>query len=153
MRRSFAAGLQAVDLATTASASLPADSVNVQSMLAEIGTGFPTRRVHRLSIAEALARTHTIAAPGTSPFAREAVAVFIEYADFWLERFGPWSGYDMLYWESPAGLWCAARVAALELAHRVEMPYNARHVLEALASGDWRERQGRTVQSTFIQEQ
>lgn len=152
-RRSFGAGLQALGFATTAFAALPADIVNVQSMLAEIGTGFYTRRTRRVPTADGLARTHTSAAHGTSRFTREAFAAFIEYADFRLERFGPWSWYDMLYWESRAGLWTAARVAELELAHRVEMPYNSRHVLEALASGDWRERQGRILQSAFIQEQ
>ncbi|WP_439565209.1 hypothetical protein [Microcella sp.] len=148
-RRTFAAGLQAFGFSSSTFSGLPHDIVNVQSMLAEVGTGFYRNRDFEKPTASNLARTYSSQPHGASGYAREAFAEFIEYADFREERFGPWSWYDILYWESRAGLWSAIRVAELELSHRVEMPYNSRHVLEALASGSWRQRQERVAQKAY----
>lgn len=149
-KRTFATGLQAFGFTSSTYSGLPHDIVNTQSMLAEIGTGFYKNRELRKPTAANLARTYSAQPHGASPYAKEAFAEFIEYGSFQEDLFGPWSWYDMLYWESRAGLWSAIRIAELELSHRVEMPYNSRHVLEALASGTWRERQARDVQRTYM---
>jgi hypothetical protein len=149
-KRTFAAGLQAFGLTSSAFSGLPHDIVNIQSMLAEIGTGFYMNRELSKPTASNLARTYSAQAHGGSRYAREAFEEFIEYADFHEDRFGPWSWYDILYWESRAGLWAAVRVAELELSHRVELPYNSRHILEALASGSWHQRQERVAQKSYI---
>jgi len=123
-----------------ASADLGPDAVTLQSMIAEVGTGFYKVRDRQDAGADALAATFSRQRVATSDYGRAAFEEFIDYAEFTPDRFGPWSRYDLQYWEHRVALWASLRVQELEVTHRVELPFNSRHVLEGLASAPWRVR-------------
>jgi len=123
-----------------AAAGLGPDAVILQSMVAEVGTGFYKVRDRADAGADALAATFSRQRLGTSDYARAAFEEFIAYAEFTPDRFGPWSRYDLQYWEHRVALWISLRDQELEVTHRVELPFNSRHVLEGLAAAPWRVR-------------
>jgi asparagine synthase (glutamine-hydrolysing) len=121
----------------SATEALGENAITLQSMIAEVGTGFYQVRDRSDAGPDALAATFTRQPMGRSDYAIEAFDEFISYAEFTPERFGPWSRYDLQYWEHRVGLWAVLRVQELEVTHRVELPFNSRHILEGLASAPW----------------
>jgi hypothetical protein len=123
-----------------ATTELGTHAVTLQSMVAEVATGFYKVRGRTDSGADALAATFSRERIANSEYGVASFEEFIEYAEFTPDRFGPWSRYDLQYWEHRVGLWAALRVQELEVTHRLELPFNSRHVLEGLASAPWRVR-------------
>jgi hypothetical protein len=149
--RTFPVRTQVRGLAASVHRDLPPDAISIQSMIAEAGTGFYLDRPVAGADAAALARVYSSRPIGTSRYAIEAFEDYIEYAEFEVDRFGPWSQHDILYWEHRLPLWAALRFQELDLSHRVELPFNSRHVLEALASAAPATRKGKYFLQAYEQ--
>jgi hypothetical protein len=149
--RTFPVRTQVRALAASVHRDLAPDATSIQSMIAEVGSGFYLGRPLLGADAAALARVYSSRPIGTSPYAIEAFEEFIEYAEFHPDRFGPWGQHDIQYWEHRLPLWAALRFQELDLSHRVELPFNSRQVLEALASADPRTRKGKYFLQAYEQ--
>lgn len=145
----FPGATQDSRLAEAAWRAIPLDTVSLLSFIAEAGTGFYRVRTDAPMDARRVARVYSSREIGATRFAIEAFAEFIEYADFRPESFGPWDPHDLLYWEHRLSIWAASRVQELELGHRIELPFNSRHVLEGLASATWATRQAKGFLTRF----
>lgn len=132
-------------------AQLPGDIVELQSMVAEVGTGFYKHRDEPYSVAR-LSRLYASGEHGRAPAITTALEHFIEYGDFTPARFGPVDYHDLFYWESRIGRWGTLRMQEVDLAHRIVLPYNARGIVEALQGPRLADRSDKQALSRLIGE-
>jgi hypothetical protein len=126
------------------------EDTEIQSMFAEIGNGFYTRRGSFSFEPVELARLYSSEKRGESEYAIRSFERYIKQVSFKSGALGDWSPYDIFYWETRVTNWIARRLRELEYSHAVFTPYNSRHVLEALASPGWQERLDRKIQRRII---
>lgn len=129
--RTFRHTRQFAALADAYHHQLPGDVVELQSMVAEVGTGFYKNREGAPTV-ERLAHLYSRHELGTLPAVREAVEEFVEYADFRPASLGGLDFHDLYYWEGRLGRWGTLRIQEIDLAHPVMLPFNARGIVEAL---------------------
>jgi hypothetical protein len=118
---------------------LPPGTMELQSTVAETGTGFYKRRSGRPDV-ERLSRLYSAAPFNEHPLVRSAFERYIGYADLSGTQDGPLDWHDLFYQESRLARWAALRVQEGDLSHRVLLPFNARGVIEALAGPDLEQR-------------
>lgn len=109
---------------------LPGNLVELQSMAAEVGTGFYKNRKGRADVGR-LAELYARGPFSELPEVRVEMAKFIEYADFREDNLGPLDFHDLFYWEHRLGRWGSRRIQEVDLAHNVVLPFNARSILES----------------------
>lgn len=149
--RTFPIRMQVRGLAASVHAHLSPETVTVQSMIAGLGAGFYLGRKAPGASPRDLARTYSSRAVSSDPYTIEAFEEFIDYGEFRVDRFGPWDPRDMQYWEHRLPLWSTLRIQELELSHRVELPFNSRPVLEAMASAPLSARKGKYFLQAYEQ--
>lgn len=110
---------------------LPDALVELQSMAAEIGTGFYRSRSGEPDPGR-LAQLYARGDFALLPRVRHEMEEFIEYAEFHEDRFGAVDFHDLFYWEHRLGRWGSRRIQEVDLAHNVVLPFNARAVVESL---------------------
>lgn len=120
-------------------AQLPADLVELQSMGAEVGTGFYKNRDSAFSV-DRLCKLYVRTKFGELPQVRQEIQRYIEYADFRSEQFGNVDYHDLFYWEHRLGRWGSRRIQEVDLAHRVFLPFNSRGIVESLMAPPLEER-------------
>ena len=131
---------------------LPHGIVHLQSMVAEVGTGFYKRRTATDPTAAVLARTYANSEFGDLPEVVEAHERFIAYAGFDRDGLGDADLYDMFYWESRLGRWGTLRMQECDLSHRLVLPFNQRRLIEALQSEPLEERVDKSALRRFVEE-
>jgi hypothetical protein len=146
----FGTGMQHPTWSASALHFFTQRETELQSMFAEIGNGFIAKRPEFQFTPDNLAALYSSQPRGKSDYAINSMATFMEVATFTKESCEPWSPYDLLYWETRATNWSARRVRELEYSHSVFLPYNSRHVVEAMASVPWDDRVNRTMQKRFV---
>ncbi|UFU07569.1 hypothetical protein [Ruania halotolerans] len=124
---------------------LPRDFFQLNSILAEVGTVFYTRR----SEAPPSPRRLTFLYHGPN-VAREHEYVeqfeqFIEYADFRPETIGGYDYHDLFYWEHRVGRWAAQKPHEGDLGHRVLQPFNSRRLIETMHRLPYEQRADRAL--------
>jgi hypothetical protein len=130
---------------------LPAGTVELQSMVAEVGTGFYRRRSGQPT-AERLAQLYTAAPFNEHPLVRAAFERYVEYAGLADVQSGPVDWHDLFYLESRLGRWAALRIQEGDLSHRVMLPFNTRGVIEALAGPALEDRVDKQALRRFLAE-
>jgi hypothetical protein len=131
---------------------LPHGIVELQSMVAEVGTGFYKRRTATDPTPEVLARIYANSDFGALPEVVEAHERFIAYAGFDRDGLGEADFYDLFYWESRLGRWGTLRMQECDLSHRLVLPFNQRRLIEALQSEPFERRVGKSALQQYVQE-
>jgi asparagine synthase (glutamine-hydrolysing) len=111
---------------------LPGDLVELQSMVAEVGTGFYKKRTKGLPTTQRLAQLYSNSDFGRLPEIASALEKFVDYADFRADRFDSVDWHDLYYWEARIGRWGTLRMQEVDLSHQLMLPFNARGIVEAL---------------------
>jgi len=111
---------------------LPASIVELQSMVAECGTGFYKDRSEPFSL-DRVVRLYQNSPFGEVHLVREAFERYVEYSGLTPDDVAPLDWHDVLYQESRIGRWGSLRIQEVELAHRIHLPFNARGIVEALS--------------------
>ena len=119
---------------------LSPDLVEMQSMVAEAGTGFYKNRTEPRPSIERLARLYSRSEFGALPEVRDAFEEFIDYANFDDDAFGAIDYHDLFYWESRVGRWGCLRMQEVDLSVRIALPFNSRKVIEALMAPKFEDR-------------
>lgn len=128
---------------------LPADIVELQSMVSEVGTGFYKNRSDTPT-PERLSYLYSATDFGRRPDVVEAITDFIDYADFRPELFGPVDYHDLFYWETRIGRWGALRMQEVDLAHQLMLPFNSRGIVEALQGPPLADRRAKQALQRYI---
>lgn len=131
---------------------LPQGIVQLQSMVAEVGTGFYKRRTATDPTPEVLARIYANSEFGALPEVVEAHERFIAYAGFDRDGLGDADLYDLFYWESRLGRWGTLRMQECDLSHRLVLPFNQRRLIEALQSEPFETRVAKSALRRFVEE-
>lgn len=119
-------------LAEAYHSQLPHDIVEMQSMVAEVGSGFYKNREVGSPTLERLSYLFSPSDFGSLPEVRDAIADYMDYANFAPADFGPVDYHDLYYWETRIGRWGCLRMQEVDLSHHLVLPFNSRHVVEAL---------------------
>ncbi|MFO7782980.1 MAG: hypothetical protein R6W94_15290 [Spirochaetia bacterium] len=151
-RRSLGVAPQFRRLSAAYFEQLPHGIVELQSMVAEVGTGFYKRRMATEPAAEVLARIYANSDFGTLPEIVEAHERFIDYAGFDRDGLGEADLYDLFYWESRAGRWGTLRMQECDLSHRLLLPFNQRRLIEALQAQPFEQRVEKLALRQYVQE-
>lgn len=130
---------------------LPADIIELNSMVAETGTGFYRRRTEHDITAERLAYLYSRSPFGRTEAVVNAYADFIDYAEFYPERLEPIDYHDLFYWENRIGRWGSQRIQEVDMAHLVMLPFNSRRIIEALLGPELSERIDKQALSRYIE--
>lgn len=130
-RRAMGATAQMLRVPIAYNAQLSAKMVEMQSMAAEIATGFYKNRTGMPDVGR-LAQLYARGKFSQLPQVRQELEEFIEYAEFRADRFGPVDFHDLFYWEHRLGRWGSRRIQEVDLAHNIVLPFNARAVVESL---------------------
>ena len=123
-----------------AATQLPREVDHFLSMVAEVGTGFYAHRSEPEPTAARLASLYCRFPFGELPEVRAIHDEFISYGDFRTSHFFDYDYHDLFYWESRIGRWGVHRMQELDLAHRVQLPFNHRGIVEALQAFSLEER-------------
>lgn len=113
------------------SEQLPPNMIELQSMAAEIGTGFYKNRRGKATVPR-LAELYARGDFSELPEVREEIEKFVDYADFREELFGDVDFHDLYYWEHRLGRWGSRRIQEIDLTHPVILPFNSREIVESL---------------------
>lgn len=131
---------------------LPEGFHQLQSMCAEVGTGFYRKRTQQTVDAQRLAHLYSPRPFGQLPEVVAAHEELIAYADFRQERLDPLDYHDLFYWETRLGRWAVLRMQEADLSHRMLLPFNHRRIIEALLSLPFEERQAKQPLHRFVAE-
>lgn len=132
-------------------AQLPPDLIELQSMGAEVGTGFYKNRDCAFSI-DRLCKLYVRTKFGQLPQVRQEIEHYIEYANFNIEQFGNVDYHDLFYWEHRLGRWGSRRIQEVDLAHRVFLPFNSRGIIESLMAPPLDERKDKQALVKFAKD-
>jgi len=110
---------------------LPHGIVELQSMVAEVGTGFYKKRRDDVT-PKRLAYLYSSSDFGRLPEVRAEAARFLRHADYSPAALGSLDYHDLYYWELRIGRWGTLRMQEVDLTHHLMLPFNARAVVEAL---------------------
>lgn len=146
-KRSFAYTRQMPRLPHTYFDHVPRDTLQLQCMVAEVGTGFYKNRKGSPSI-ERLSYLYCPFPFGQTQEVREAWEMHAEYAP--LPEEGPVDFHDLFYWETRIGRWGALRIQEIDMAHQIISPFNARGIIEALQGPDLSQRRNKQALRRFI---
>lgn len=138
-------------LAVAYDTQIPHDVYELQSMGAEVGTGFYKNRGGEPTV-QRLAQLYSKGEFGSLPEVQEEIARYIDYADMSAEALGPIDYHDIFYWEHRLGRWGARRIQEVDLTHNILLPFNARRILESLMTPAVELRSGKRDISRFVKE-
>ncbi|MEW1981557.1 hypothetical protein AB0333_11620 [Citricoccus sp. NPDC079358] len=130
---------------------LPVDTVQLQSMVAEVGTGFYKKRSGQPDV-ERLSYLYNSSPFHEHPLVRSAFERYVDYAGLDTEYPGPFDWHDLFYVEGRLGRWATLRIQEVDLAHRVQLPFNARGIVEALAGPLLEDRVDKQALKRFVAE-
>lgn len=150
--RSMRGGAQFRALSASYAMNIPSNVTQLQSMLAEIATGFYKKRSPGNVTVERMARLFPAQDFSRSP---EVVAAYEDYEDYSQMRSvanGPIAWQDLFYWENRAGRWSAVRIQECDLSHRLLAPYNSRHVIESMIGLDLEARVNKQILAKFVED-
>ncbi len=117
--------------AAAARLQLPRHHVELQSMVAEVGTGFDRRPAGPMDL-DAVAAFYADEPLRSDPAVRATLAEMVALMQLEPGSTGELAWQDVVYWELRAGRWSVTRIQENDMAHRVLLPFNQRGLLEAL---------------------
>lgn len=112
--------------------AFPSSILELQSMVAECGTGFYKARAQPFSLDRAV-RLYQDPPFSDEPLVRTAIERYLDYSGLTVEAVKPLDWHDVIYQEGRIGRWGSLRIQEVELAHRIHLPFNARGIVEALS--------------------
>jgi asparagine synthase (glutamine-hydrolysing) len=121
---------------------LPSSILELQSMVAECGTGFYKERREPFTL-DKVVRLYQDSPFGGEPLVRSALERYLDYSGLMTDDLAPLDWHDVLYQESRIGRWGSLRIQEVELAHRIHLPFNARGIVEALSGPKFADRIGK----------
>lgn len=130
---------------------LPHDLVELQSMVAEVGTGFYKAR-RDAPTPKRLAYLYSSSDFGRLPEVRAEAARFMAHADYSPGALGSLDYHDLYYWELRIGRWGTLRMQEVDLTHQLMLPFNARAIVEALQGPALEHRVAKQALQRFIDE-
>ncbi len=130
---------------------IPHDVVELQSMVAEVGTGFYKRREGPPTV-ERLTALYSSSEFGALPEVRQAMERYVQYARFEPGALGDLDYHDLFYWETRIGRWGTLRMQEVDLSHRLVLPFNARAVVEALQAPPLQDRVAKQALLRYLED-
>lgn len=130
---------------------IPEDVIELNSMVAETGTGFYKRRDEAEISAERLALLYSRSDFGRSDEVVQAYEEYISDADFSLRQISPLDYHDIFYWENRIGRWGAQRIQEVDMTHLVMLPFNSRGIIEALMVPEFAKRADKQALTRYIE--
>lgn len=142
---------QARKIAAAFYGQLPRDFFQLQSTIAETGTGFYRHRdVTEISGRRLAHLWHGAEVAEVSGFV-EAFDDFMDFSDFRKDLLHDLDYHDAFYWEHRNARWAANRYHEADLAHRVVLPFNQRGLIEAMLSIPLEQRVGKVLLHRLVE--
>lgn len=111
----------------------------------EIGNVFYKERVKGFPTPTDLAEKNGTREFAESELGQSSISDFIEYGQFYEERFFNYDPYDLFYWENRLGRWGARMMGEWDFGARPVSPFASRRLLDAMMSVSHDERVGRAI--------
>ena len=150
--RSMGPGGQFPSLARAYAGHLAPETTQLQSMAAEVATGFYKNRLPDDPTPERMTALYSGRDFVGVAEVAAAYAEYAEYAEMPAADGTPISWYDLFYWENRIGRWGAVRMQECDLSHRLLLPFSSRHVIESMIGLDLAERVDKQLLSRFVDE-
>lgn len=148
-RRSFLYTQQCAVIPMTYHDHLPEGIVEIQCMVAEVGTGVHFERGGEPT-AERLSYLFCKDPFGETQMVHDAWVEHLKYAP--LPNNAAVDYHDLFYWESRIGRWGGLRIQEVDTAHQIVSPYNARAIIEALQGPPLEMRKDKQALKRFVAE-
>lgn len=145
VRRTYPVQPGSVGAAHAMWADLPADVFHLQSIGAELGTTFYTRRPDVPITPAELLHIVTNRADLPAELAHEAFGDYLDYAQFTEAALGGYDFRDVFYWEQRMGKWGYRKYQDGDFSHRMLLPFNSRRLIEIMQSLPYRLREEKVL--------
>lgn len=115
----------------------------------EIGNVFYKERVSGFPSPTDLGEKNGTRRFAESPFGATSIAEFIEYTQFYEDRFFGYDPYDLLYWENRLGRWGARMIGEWDFGARPVSPFASRRLLDSMMAVPYADRVSRSIYKTL----
>ncbi|USQ76318.1 hypothetical protein [Ornithinimicrobium cryptoxanthini] len=126
-------------------ADLPHDIIHLQSIGAEVGTTFFTKRPEGPITADRLLEIVSTRADLGQEMARAAFGDYLDYAQFTHEAIRGYDPHDVFYWEQRMGKWGYQKFQDGDFSHRMLLPFNDRGLIELMQSLPYPQRESKVL--------
>ena len=115
-------------------ADLPHDIIHLQSIGAELGTTFFTKRPAGPITAHRLLEIVSTRSDLGEEMEQAAFGDYLDYAEFTHEAIRGYDPHDVFYWEQRMGKWGYQKYQDGDFSHRMLLPFNDRGLIELMQS-------------------
>ncbi|HLS46332.1 MAG TPA: hypothetical protein VK045_12940, partial [Ornithinicoccus sp.] len=126
-------------------ADLPHDIVHLQSIGAEMGTTFYTKRPQGPITPHRLTEIVTNRTDLGAETEQAAFGEYLDYAQFTHDAIGGYDPHDVFYWEQRMGKWGYMKYQDGDFSHRMLLPFNDRGLIELMLSLPYHQRESKVV--------
>jgi hypothetical protein len=126
-------------------ADLPHDIIHLQSIGAEMGTTFYTKRPEGPITPHRLMEIVTNRADLDPELERSAFGDYLDYAQFTHEAINGYDPHDVFYWEQRMGKWGYLKYQDGDFSHRMLLPFNDRGLIELMLSLPYDQRESKML--------
>ena len=106
--------------------------LHLRSVCAEIARGFYRRTARSAGQPSISALADCYGFYVSDNFTEDAIAEFVDAAEFEEERFGEYNFYDLFYWETRMSVWQANVLLETDIAFETAVPLNNRKIIAGL---------------------
>ena len=115
----------------------------------EIGNVFYKERVSGFPAPADLGEKNGTRQFAESSFGATSIGEFIEYTQFYEDRFFGYDPYDLLYWENRLGRWGARMIGEWDFGARPVSPFASRRLLDSMMAVPYADRVNRSIYRTM----